>query len=60
MRSGNDVAWCYAEGRYAEYDVLMSVQKLEEDIDQKRIALEVDSEALNMESGWAGNDATKR
>lgn len=35
-------------------------EKLEEDIDQKRIALEVDSEALNMESGWAGSDATKR
>ncbi len=31
-------------------------EKLEEDIDQKRIALEVDSEALNMESGWAGNN----
>ena len=40
--------------------VVSAAQKLEEDIDQKRIALEVDGEALNMESGWAGNDATKR
>eukprot|EP00288_Rhodomonas_lens_P013805 CAMPEP_0177708844 /NCGR_PEP_ID=MMETSP0484_2-20121128/10489_1 /TAXON_ID=354590 /ORGANISM="Rhodomonas lens, Strain RHODO" /LENGTH=414 /DNA_ID=CAMNT_0019220427 /DNA_START=209 /DNA_END=1453 /DNA_ORIENTATION=- len=30
-------------------------EKLEEDIDQKRIALEVDNEALQMESGWAGD-----
>jgi len=27
-------------------------ERLEEDIDQKRIALEVDNEALRMESGW--------
>jgi len=35
-------------------------EKLEEDIDQKRIALEVDNEALQMESGWAGGSATQR
>eukprot|EP00960_Hanusia_phi_P051618 760906-Hanusia_phi.AAC.8 len=35
-------------------------EKLEEDIDQKRIALEVDNEALRMESGWAANIQSKR
>jgi len=30
-------------------------EKLEEDIDQKRQALEVDNEALQMESGWSGD-----
>ncbi|KAJ1475714.1 Tektin family-domain-containing protein [Baffinella frigidus] len=35
-------------------------EKLEEDIDHKRIALEVDHEALQMESGWAGGGKDKR
>jgi len=32
--------------------------KLEEDIDQKRIALEVDGEALQMESGWNSSQSS--
>mmetsp|Transcript_21051 Transcript_21051/g.57994 ORF Transcript_21051/g.57994 Transcript_21051/m.57994 type:complete len:393 (+) Transcript_21051:163-1341(+) len=33
-------------------------EKLEEDIDQKRIALEVDGEALQMESGWNSSQSS--
>ena len=35
-------------------------EKLEEDIDHKRVALEVDMEALNMESGGGGGAKEKR
>lgn len=35
-------------------------EKLEEDIEQKNVTLEVDSEALNMDAGWTGHDRIGR
>jgi hypothetical protein len=34
-------------------------EKLEEDIERKRVSLEVDSEVLNMDAGWSASSKSE-